>query len=60
MSKENDSVNSDNVQYVSYNLFEGQEIEKLNALIIKITNQEIIAIDENNNLISLFSNFFSR
>ena len=60
LSKENDSVNSDNVQYVSYNLFEGQEIEKLNALIIKITNQEIIAIDENNNLISLFSNFFSR
>ena len=37
-----------------------QEIEELNALIIKITNHEIIAIDENNNLISLFSNFFSR
>ena len=60
LSKKNDSVKSDDVQYGSYNLFEGQEIEKLNALIIKITNHEIIAIDENNNLISLFSNFFSR
>ena len=60
LSKKNDIVKSDNVQYVSYNLFEGQEIEELNALIIKITNHEIIAIDENNNLISLFSNFFSR
>ena len=60
LSKKNDIVKSDNVEYVSYNLFEGQEIEELNALIIKITNHEIIAIDENNNLISLFSNFFSR
>ena len=60
LSKKNDIVKSDNVQYVSYNLFEGQEIEELNALIIKITNHEIIAIDENSNLISLFSNFFSR
>ena len=60
LSKKNDIVKSDNVQYVSYNLFEGQEIEELNSLIIKITNHEIIAIDENNNLISLFSNFFSR
>ena len=60
LSKKNDIVKSDNVQNVSYNLFEGQEIEELNALIIKITNHEIIAIDENSNLISLFSNFFSR
>ena len=60
LSKKNDIVKSEKVQYVSYNLYEGQEIEELNALIIKITNHEIIAIDENNNLISLFSNFFSR
>ena len=59
LSKKNDSIKSDNVKYVSYNLFEGQEIEKLNALIVKITNREIIAIDKNNNLISLFSNFFA-
>ena len=60
LNNKNDIVKSDNVQNVSYNLFEGQEIKELNALIIKITNHEIIAIDENNNLISLFSNFFSR